>query len=414
MPELSSYLLIGAVAAGVTFVMTPVVGWLARRRGWVYLPNDRTVHQTPLPDVGGLAMFVGFVAALGTAWLLGSFDVVFTNNSEPFGVLLAAAVIFGVGFIDDIKEISAPAKVCGTVLAGVALVWFGVVMFSFRLPFYDGPIILSDDLKPLITVLWLLGISQAINLIDGLDGLAAGIVAIGAFAFFLYSQKLTDLGLLDSGNIGPLLAMIAVGMCIGFLPHNFNPARIMMGDGGALLLGLLLAVSTSVVGGRADSFSDEFIGQTYFFLAPLAIPLLILGVPILDTVFAIIRRATGRRALATADKGHLHHRLMNLGHGHRRSVVILWTWTALLSGFVLYPTLTGSNPTYLPFAMAALAIVLYTVLHPSVRARRREDLPGSAPAAEGPGDGSIDGSGVADGEVAADATPGVAVDAGEH
>ena len=173
--------------------------------------------------------------------------------------------------------------------------WFGVVMFSFRLPFYDGPIILSDDLKPLITVLWLLGISQAINLIDGLDGLAAGIVAIGAFAFFLYSQKLTDLGLLDSGNVGPLLAMIAVGVCVGFLPHNFNPARIMMGDGGALLLGLLLAVSTSVVGGRADSFSDEFIGQTYFFLAPLAIPLLILGVPILDTLFAIIRRATGRQ-----------------------------------------------------------------------------------------------------------------------
>ena len=139
--------------------------------------------------------------------------------------------------------------------------------------------------------------------------------------------------------------MIATGVCVGFLPHNFNPARIIMGDGGALLLGLLLAVSTSVVGGRADSFSDEFIGQTYFFLAPLAIPLLILGVPILDTLFAIIRRATGRRALATADKGHLHHRLMNLGHGHRRSVVILWTWTALLSGFVLYPTLTGSNPT---------------------------------------------------------------------
>jgi UDP-GlcNAc:undecaprenyl-phosphate/decaprenyl-phosphate GlcNAc-1-phosphate transferase len=369
-PELSSYLLIGAVAALVTFVMTPVVGWLARRRGWVYLPNDRTVHQTPLPDVGGLAMFVGFVAALLTAWLVGAFDVVFDNNSEPLGVLIAAAAIFTVGFIDDIREISAPAKVSGTVAAGVALVWFGVVMFSFRLPFYDGPIILSDDLKPLITVLWLLGISQAINLIDGLDGLAAGIVAIGAFAFFLYSQKLTDLGLLDSGNVGPLLAMIATGVCVGFLPHNFNPARIMMGDGGALLLGLLLAVSTSVVGGRADSFSDEFIGQTYFFLAPLAIPLLILGVPILDTLFAIIRRATGRRALATADKGHLHHRLMDLGHGHRRSVLILWTWTVVLSAFVLYPVLSGENPTYLPFGMMAIGIVLYTVLHPSVRRRR--------------------------------------------
>ncbi len=373
MPGLGSYLLIGAVAALVTFATTPAVGWLARRRGWVYLPNDRTVHQTPLPDVGGLAMFAGFLASLSTAWLIGSFDDVFDNNSEPIGVVIAATVIFGVGFVDDIREISAPAKVIGTVVAGLALVWFGAVMFSFRLPFYDGPIILSDDLKPLITVLWLLGISQAINLIDGLDGLAAGIVAIGAFAFFLYSRKLTDLGLLDVGNVGPMLAVMAVGLCIGFLPHNFNPARIMMGDGGALLLGLLLAVSTSVVGGRADSFSDEFIGQTYFFLAPLAIPLLILGVPILDTLFAIVRRATSRKALATADKGHLHHRLMNLGHGHRRSVVILWTWTALLSAFVLYPTLTGQNPTYLPFGMAALGIILYTVLHPSVRARRRED-----------------------------------------
>ncbi len=372
MPTLGSYLLIGAVAAVVTFAATPLVGKLARRRGWVYHPNERTVHTTPLPDVGGLAMFVGFVVALVAAWLMTDFEVVFLNNSEPLGVLIAVAVVFGVGFVDDIFEISAPAKVTGTVVAGLALWWFGVVMFSFRVPYF-GAIVLSEDLKPLITVLWLLVMTSAINLIDGLDGLAAGTVAIGAFALFLYSQQLTDANLLDSGNIGPLIAIIAVGVCIGFLPHNFNPARIMMGDSGALLLGALLAVSTSVVGGRADSFSQEFIGQTYFFLAPIAIPLLILGVPIFDTLFAIVRRATTRKALATADKGHLHHRLMNLGHGHRRSVVILWTWTALLSGFVLYPTLTGQNPTYLPFGMAALAVVLYTVLHPSVRQRRRSN-----------------------------------------
>ncbi|MBG7603550.1 MAG: undecaprenyl/decaprenyl-phosphate alpha-N-acetylglucosaminyl 1-phosphate transferase [Actinobacteria bacterium] len=382
MPDIGSYLLIGAVAAVVTFATTPIVGWLARRRGWVYLPTDRTVHQTPLPDVGGLAMFLGFVAALTTAKFTDVFDVLFDSNSEPLGVLLAAAIIFVVGFIDDIREISPPAKLAGTVLAGLVLVQFGVVMFSFRLPFYEGPIILSDDLQPLVTVLWLIGMTQAINLIDGLDGLAAGIVAIAAFAFFLYSQELTNTGLLDVRNIGPLIAIIAVGVCVGFLPHNFNPARIMMGDGGALLLGLFLAVSTSVVGGRADSFSEEFVGQTYFFLAPLAIPLLILGVPIFDLLFAVIRRATGRKSLAAADKGHLHHRLMDLGHGHRRSVVILWTWTALLSGFVLYPTLTGQNPAYLPFGIAALGIILFTVLHPSVRARRR----GNGDAAPG-GDG---------------------------
>ena len=372
MPDVSSYLLVGLVAAAVTFAVTPVVGLVARRLGWVYLPNERTVHTEPLPDIGGLAMFAGFLVALATAWALGDFQPLFVSNSEPLGVLVAAIVIFGTGLLDDIRELSPPAKVFGTVVAGMALVYFGVVMDSFRLP-YLGQTILSDDLKPLVTVLWLLGMSQAINLIDGLDGLAAGVVAIGAFAFFIYSQELADRELILSSNVGPLFAIIAVGVCIGFLPHNFNPARIMMGDGGALLLGLLLAVSTSVVGGRADSFQTEFVGTTYFLLAPIAIPLLILGVPILDTAFAIVRRATSRSSLASADKGHLHHRLINLGHGHRRSVLILWTWTALLSAFVLYPILTDQNPEYLPFGIAALGIALFTMLHPSVIEKRRQN-----------------------------------------
>jgi UDP-GlcNAc:undecaprenyl-phosphate GlcNAc-1-phosphate transferase len=392
-PEFGSFLLIGAVAAVVTFATTPLVGVLARRQGWVYLPNDRTVHQTPLPDVGGLAMYLGFLAAMLTAWMLDAFDELFTSNSEPIGVVLAATIIYIVGFVDDIRGLSPPAKVAGTVLAGLALVQFGVVMFAFRLPFFDGPIVLAAEWRPLVTVLWLLGMTQAINLIDGLDGLAAGIVAIGAGAFFLYSQQLIDSGILNAKNMGPLLAIIAVGMCIGFLPHNFNPARIMMGDGGALLLGLLLAVATSVVGGRARTLDQEFVGQTYFFLAPLAIPLLILGVPIFDLAFAIVRRVSSRRSFATADKGHLHHRLMDLGHGHRRSVVILWTWTLLLSAFVLYPTLTGRNPTYLPFGIIALAIVLYTVLHPSVRARRRETAhPPAHPPAHTPESSPVDSS----------------------
>ena len=368
---MSSYLLIGALAALVTFIATPLVGRLATRRGWVYHPNDRTVHTEPLPDVGGLAMLIGLVVAVSVARFVGEFSALFESNSEPLGVVLAALIVYFVGFLDDVRELSPPAKISGIVVAGIVLVWSGVVMYSFRLP-YLGVTVLSDDLKPLITVLWLIGMTQAVNLIDGLDGLAAGVVAIGAFAFFLYSQELSNLDLLDPGNIGPLFAIIAVGVCVGFLPHNFNPARIMMGDGGAFLLGLLLAVSTSVVGGRADAFEREFIGTTYFFLAPIAIPLLILAVPILDTAFAIVRRATRRKGLAAADKGHLHHRLMDLGHGHRRSVLILWTWTGLLSAFVLYPTLTGQNPSYLPFGMVAIGIILFTVLHPDVHRRRRE------------------------------------------
>src|SRR5262249_19776996 len=152
-----------------------------------------------------------------------------------------------------------------------------------------------------------------------------------------------------------------VGMCVGFLPHNFNPARIFMGDSGALLLGLLLAVSTSVVGGRAEPSSEHY-GQTYFFFAPLAIPLFILGVPILDAAFAIMRRGLRRQGLSVADKGHIHHRLIDLGHGQRRSVVILWMWTALLSAFVLYPALTNSNDSYAPIGAAMIVLLLFTVL----------------------------------------------------
>jgi UDP-GlcNAc:undecaprenyl-phosphate GlcNAc-1-phosphate transferase len=222
--------------------------------------------------------------------------------------------------------------------------------------------------------------ANAINFIDGLDGLAAGIVGIAAAAFFLYSMQLADAGLLQAGNTGPLLAVIVFGVCIGFLPFNIHPARIFMGDCGAMLLGLLMAASTMVVGGRTD---QPFSGQSFFFYAPLLIPLLVLAVPILDTVFAIVRRATKRKGVATADKDHLHHRLLRLGHGHRRSVLILWAWTALLSGFVLYPTITGRGNGIVPIGLLALGLLLFTVLHPTLTRRADVDLVAEAAA---PGD----------------------------
>ena len=163
----------------------------------MYIPNERSVHTSPVPDVGGLAMLIGFFAALGVARMLDQFDGLFETNTEPLGVAVAAVIIFTVGFVDDIRDIPPPAKVTGTVLAGIALVWFGVTMYFFRVPFYDV-IILSSDWKPLVTVLWLLVMTQAINLIDGLDGLAAGIVAIGAGAFFLYANRLDELDLLSA------------------------------------------------------------------------------------------------------------------------------------------------------------------------------------------------------------------------
>jgi UDP-GlcNAc:undecaprenyl-phosphate GlcNAc-1-phosphate transferase len=325
----------------------------------------------PTPDVGGIAMFAGVVVALALAWRMDRFSGLFDANSESIGVLLGAALILVVGVVDDVREISAPARVVATIATGMILVWFGVTMFYFRIPFL-GVLQLSNDWVPIVTVVWLLAMTQAVNLIDGLDGLAAGIVAIGSIAFFIYSRHLSGLGLLSEPNIGPLVAIITVGVCIGFLPFNFNGASIFMGDGGAYLLGFLVAVSTSVVGGRADPTTQAFSGQTYFFLAPIAIPLIILGVPVFDVLFAIVRRVSKRQGFATADKGHLHHRLINLGHGPRRAVAILWLWTALLSAFVLYPAFNRTTTNYAPFGLLGLVLFLYTVLHPDLE-RKRDD-----------------------------------------
>jgi UDP-GlcNAc:undecaprenyl-phosphate GlcNAc-1-phosphate transferase len=326
-------------------------------------------------------MLFGFLVGMLVAWRLDAFSPAFEGTTEPVGIVLAAVLIFLVGMIDDLREVSAPAKTAGTVLAASVLVLAGVSILQFKIPF-DGLIFLSPDLSYLVSVIWVFLMVNAINLIDGLDGLAAGITAIAAGTFFLYGVQLSDEGLLLEGNIGPLIAVIVLGLCLGFLPHNFHPAKIFMGDAGALLLGLLMAASTMVVGGRKDL---DFSGQTFFFFAPLVIPLFILGVPIVDTVFAIVRRATRRTGVATADKDHLHHRLMRLGHGQRRSVLILWAWTALLSGFVLFPTYTGKGDAIVPLGILALGLALYTMFHPGIRAaRNRSDAAEAHEAHEAP------------------------------
>ena len=355
------YAIVLVVAVAGTYVLCFGVRRLAVRFGLVVLPDGRKIHASPTPTVGGAAMFVAFLLAMGVAWRLPQFDSVFDGSSEPLGVILAATVIFLVGLVDDLRDVSAPAKLAGQVLAGTVLYFLGVTMFFFRVPFGDL-ISLSADLQPLITVLWVVAIANAVNLIDGLDGLAAGIVLIAATAFFFYSDRLFVAGLLQPENVGPLAAVIAGGICLGFLPHNMHPARMFMGDAGAMLLGVLMASSTIVVGGQID---DQFSGQTYFFFAPMVIPFVILGVPLFDTAFAIVRRAVRRTALSAADKEHLHHRLMRLGHGHRRSVVILWAWTAILSALVLFPPFTGEGNAVIPFVVAALGAGLYTLFRPT-------------------------------------------------
>ena len=362
---MGSDLAIFVVAALVTFSTVPLVRRLAVRLGAVVKPDERRVHLVPTPTLGGLSILLGFVVAIGVASQLGEFAPIFAGSTLPIGVVLGAVVMYGVGFIDDLREVSAPAKTAGMVLAGSVLSIAGVSIIFFRIPFL-GFISLSPDLSALITVVWVMGMGNAINFIDGLDGLAAGVVGIAAVAFYFFAERLSDpaIALVGSDNAGGLIAIAVAGACIGFLPHNIHPAKIFMGDGGALLLGLLMAASTISVGGNS---AEDFSGQTFFFFAPLFIPLVVLGVPIIDTAFAILRRASKRQGVATADKDHLHHRLMRLGHGQRRAVLILWMWTALLSALVLYPTYTGKDDGFVPLAIVGLALVLYTYFHPGIR-----------------------------------------------
>jgi UDP-GlcNAc:undecaprenyl-phosphate GlcNAc-1-phosphate transferase len=371
-PISSSYAIVLAVAFVTTLLVTPLVRKFALRTGAVVQPSTdaRHVHTKPVPTLGGAGMFIGFLVAMAVASRLPEFKDMFSTSSEPFGLLLGAGVMFVVGALDDLIDVSPPAKVAGQVLAASLMAIFGVTMFFFRMPFNlfsTDTVVLGSDLAPLVTALWVVLMTNAINLIDGLDGLAAGIVAIAGGALFLFAERLTDANALDARNIGPLVAIIAVGVCIGFLPFNWNPARIIMGDAGALFLGVLLAVPTITMGGRTD---DGFSGNTFFFFGPLLIPVVILGVPLMDTAFSFVRRLWRRQRWHQADAGHLHHRLMRLGHGPRRTVVILWAWTALLSGIALLPTYTNEGNALVPFVVAAMALLLFAWFHPGIRLRR--------------------------------------------
>jgi UDP-GlcNAc:undecaprenyl-phosphate GlcNAc-1-phosphate transferase len=371
---------------------------VARWRKLIVPPDAERVHTVPTPTAGGTAMFLGLVIAFVVARFLPvpEFHLVFSPSREALGVLGAAAVMWLVGFIDDVHEVSPPAKVAGQVIAAMVLYFAGVTLLEVKLPFYHY-IQLSSSLLPLVTALWVIGIANAINLIDGLDGLAAGVVAIGAAALCVYGLKLESQGDLLSPDVGPLVAAATCGLCIGFLPHNFHPAKIFMGDTGAMLLGLLMAASTMTIGGQ----SVDVWGKAYFFFIPLLVPVLILAVPILDVAFAIVRRTVKRTGVAVRDLEHLHHRLIRLGHGHRRAVLILWAWTFVLSAIVLYGSFYSGLRSEILIGIAVLAVGLYTLFVPG---RRRAEqaatgvaVAGSVEGEEGLGQAELAAQGVDDG-----------------
>ncbi|HLI43791.1 MAG TPA: MraY family glycosyltransferase [Acidimicrobiales bacterium] len=388
-PEVSSALVAG-IAAVATFGLTFLIRAVATGRGLVVQPDPQRVHTQATPTAGGLALILGFAFAVLVARPLGftryrlGHSLFALNGTEIVGVVIAVVVIGLLGLVDDVRGTSPPAKVAGQVLAAMVLYFFGVTMTQVKVPFVSSYIVLGATLLPLVTALWVVGIANAVNLIDGLDGLAAGVVAIGAGSLCIYGLRLIDLGALAQNNIGPLLAAACCGICVGFLPHNFYRAKIFMGDTGAMVLGLLMAAATMEIGGQANYVIS---GATYFFVAPLVVPIVILAVPLLDTALAVVRRAVRRTKVTERDLEHLHYRLMRLGHGHRRAVLVLWGWTLVLSGLVLYPVFYPRWNAAVPFAVAILAIALVTAFRPGLR---RTGRGAPAPAVATDVDGAAD------------------------
>ena len=369
MDEIAVYLIVIVVGAVVTLVANRPARLISIRVGYTAQPDPRKVHEKVTPYGGGAAMFVGFCVALIVAFMIPRLRDIITSSNEMMGVLIATGVIFAVGVLDDFREMSAPAKVAGQVLAASILYFSGATMYQLKLPF-AGFVVLGPSILPLITAGWVFAISNAVNLIDGLDGLAGGIVAIASGTLCVYGLRLEDLGLLPVTNVGPLIAALTCGICLGFLRDNFHPAKLFMGDAGALMLGLLMSASTMVIGGRTPPAS----GVTFFFFAPLLIPVFILAVPLIDAVWAFLRRTVSGQGFHTPDKTHIHPRLMRLGHGHRRTVVILWLWTAVLCGFVLLPLFDPNTNVFIPLGVALLLIALFTWFSPWVRRSNRRAM----------------------------------------
>ena len=370
-----SYLLVGLVALAVTYAVTPLVCKFATRIGAIDHPNDRKVHAQATPTLGGIAMIVGLLVAGAVAMTLPDIRPALTQYSGPLGVLAGAIVIFALGVVDDLHDLPAPVKLAGQVFASGIVFLTGVKMHIVLAP--SGiTYLLSDDVSVLVTVIWLVAMINAVNLVDGLDGLAAGIVAIAASAFFVYTLRLSQAGSFPGGDAAPILAIAVVGIGLGFLRHNFFPARIFMGDSGSMLLGLVLGATTVMgVGHAPPSITPESTTQAEVFLAyfPLLIPLAVILIPFTDALLAVARRWRKRRSIFHADKEHLHHRLMDLGHGHKQAVIVMYVWSALAAGAGLAFTFLDPTDFVFVLPLAIGAIVVYT-LFPAITKAFEERL----------------------------------------
>jgi UDP-GlcNAc:undecaprenyl-phosphate GlcNAc-1-phosphate transferase len=367
-----SYLAVFATAVVVTAATTPLVRRFVERVGAIYQPNDRTVHRVPLPTMGGIAMYLGLIAALIVSQFLPFFEEI--NPSTAIATLVTCTLMLGIGVIDDTRGTTALTKFVAQVFVAGVLVLFGVQFRYFWL-FGAGTVTLSGDLPVIVTILWAVAVPNAVNLVDGLDGLAAGIVAIAATAFFIYVVRSgAPVGLASDAA---LLSAIICGVCVGFLPWNFYPAKIFMGDTGSMLLGMLLAITT--IRGVGNTFTPT-TGDIVQLAPAIAVPILVLLIPFLDVMLAIIRRTRRGVAIGLADKEHLHHHLVDIAHGHRQAVLLMYLWSALVSGSTLAVGLIDGRFGVALILLVAASLFLVTAL-PRLARRRASNGEHPAPVA---------------------------------
>jgi UDP-GlcNAc:undecaprenyl-phosphate/decaprenyl-phosphate GlcNAc-1-phosphate transferase len=365
-----AYLTVFLVATGVTFGLTPVVRRLAIRSGTIDRPSDRKLHTVPTPTMGGLAMWAGFVVAMGAAWLLPFFEPLKVSAAEPVAALVTCTLMTGLGLIDDRRGTSALAKLTAQIFIAGILVLLGVQLAYFLLPGQELVVLGTDEAVPL-TILWVVAAANAINLIDGLDGLAAGMVAIAAATFFFYLVRGGDTS--DAASVAALLSVITVGICVGFLPWNFHPARIFMGDTGSMLLGMLVAIATIAGFGRSVPPGGR---EVAVIALPLLVPLLVLAIPFLDVLLAIVRRTRKGLGISHADKEHIFHHLLDIGHGHRGAVLLMYLWSALVCGSALAIGVIDGRLVVGAIVGCALVLFLITALPRLLEHRRNGEFDG--------------------------------------
>jgi UDP-GlcNAc:undecaprenyl-phosphate GlcNAc-1-phosphate transferase len=357
-----------ATAVAVAAV-TPLVRWLAVKMEAIDRPSDRKVHPKPTPTGGGLGILIGVLCGLAVAYLIPEFRRLYRQTLELQGTIFAALVITAVGLLDDRRALSAPAKAAGQILAAGLLILNGVELLFFWFP-SQGVISLGPDLAVPLTVVWVLIMVNAVNLIDGLDGLAAGIVIIAAAAFFVWVYHSPSL-FPEASKAAALLCAVAAGAALGFLPYNFYPARIFMGDSGAMLLGLLLAAAT--VSGVGRTLRPHG-GDVAAFAIPVLIPVFVLAVPLIDVALAVIRRLRRGRPVFAPDKEHIHHQLREIGHTHRRAVLTMYFWAILLAGSGLAVSFINGRVINTVILTVALALIGATIIPNRIRERRAERL----------------------------------------